>query len=303
MQSSVAYSLPCGVGPCVTITSVYCGQYYTHREKMRQIGREDDLEKINRIALRIAREVAEETNTVFAGGVSNTNIYMIGDSSVAQRVESIYQEQVQWAKEEGAEYIIAETFSYLGEAEIALDVIKSAGLPAVITFAVPMYPGPDGTHSTLDKVPLATACRKLVENGATIVGTNCSRGPDTMLRLVEEIVREVPPEKVAALPIAYRTTEKEPSFFDLTDKCCPENNPVYPRGLDAFYVSPVEIVKFTKRCMELGLRYFGICCGNTGNYTRAMAETLGRQPEASKYVDLNNEGINPIKRKKELKNP
>ncbi len=267
---------------------------------MRQIGREDDLETINRVALRIAGEVARETNTLFAGGISNTNVFVPGDPSASQRVERMFEEQVQWAQEEGAEYIIAETLSYLGEAEIALDVIKSAGLPAVVTFAVPMHPNPDGTHSTLDGVPLATACRKLVEGGAAIVGTNCSRGPETMLRLVEEIVREVAPEKVGALPIAYRTTDEELSFFELTDKCCPENNPVYPRGLDAFHVSPVEIFQFTKRCMELGLRYIGICCGNTGNYTRAMAEAMGRRPPASRYVDQSNYGINPMQRKKEL---
>jgi len=32
------------------------------------------------------------------------------------------------------------------------------------------------------------------------------------------------------------------------------------------------------------VRYFGICCGNSGNFTRAMAESLGRAPPASKYV-------------------
>lgn len=34
------------------------------------------------------------------------------------------QEQVKWAVEEGCDYIIAETFGYLGEALLALDVIK-----------------------------------------------------------------------------------------------------------------------------------------------------------------------------------
>lgn len=37
------------------------------------------------------------------------------------------KEQVQWAVDGGCDYIIAETFCYLGEALIALDVIKEAG--------------------------------------------------------------------------------------------------------------------------------------------------------------------------------
>ena len=267
---------------------------------MRQIGREKDLEKINRTALSIARDVALDTGTIFAGGVSQTNIFVKGDKDSAEKVRGMYEEQVRWAKEEGAEYIIAETLSYLGEAEIALEVIKSFDLPAVVTFAVPAQAKQDSCCKTLDNIPIATACRKLIEGGALIVGTNCFRGPEMTLAVVEEIVKEVPPEKVCALPIAYRTTKEEPVFFKLTDKCCPDNNPVYPHGLDAFYVSQVEIVNFTKRCMDLGLKYIGICCGNTGNYTRAMAETLGRKPPASRYHDPSNGGIDPLKRKADL---
>nr|KAG5708416.1 hypothetical protein BaRGS_026143 [Batillaria attramentaria] len=41
-------------------------QYYGHREKLRVIGREADLETLNRTALRIAREVADATGTLMA---------------------------------------------------------------------------------------------------------------------------------------------------------------------------------------------------------------------------------------------
>ena len=258
-------------------------QYYTHRKRMRMIGREDDLEKINRIALQIAREIAEESGTLFAGGISNTDLFL--DPTVkdpAAEIRAIFEEQVRWSKEEGVDYIIAETISYFKEAKIALEVIKSFDLPAVITF-MPCRQSKEGVQTTTDGVPLAKACRQLLDMGASLVGTNCCQGPETMMEVIEEIVKEVPPEKVCALPIAYRTTKEEPIWMKLTDKCCPDNNPVYPHGLDAFYVSEVEIVKFTKRCMDLGLKYIGICCGNTGNYTRAMAETLGRKPPASRY--------------------
>ena len=54
-------------------------QYYTHKEKLQLIGREADLEKINRDALRIAREVANKTGTLMAGDISNSTIYKPGD--------------------------------------------------------------------------------------------------------------------------------------------------------------------------------------------------------------------------------
>lgn len=269
---------------------------------MREIGREQDLERINRTALQLAREVAEETNTLFAGGSArSTNIYMAGDEKLEAAVRAMYTEQVQWAKEEGAEYIICETLSYLGEAEIALDVVKSFGLPAVVTFAMPSQSAAAGELKTLDNVPLQVACRKLLDQGATLVGANCFRGPDGTLEVVKQILKECPPEKVCALPIAYRTTKEEPTFFDLTDKTCPENNPAYPHGLEAFFVSPSEITKFTKECLELGLKYIGICCGNSGTYTRAMAEAMGRSPPACRYHNPTSTGINPTTRKEKLK--
>ncbi len=266
---------------------------------MKQIGRENELECINRIALKIAREVADETGTLMAGGISNTNLYKPGDKEVERTIRSMFEEQVRWSKEEGADYIIGETFSSLGEAEIALEVIKSFDLPAVVTMTI-LKSREDGTLKTLDDVPIGKAYRTLVEKGVTVTGPNCSRGPDQTLEVLREAAKEVDPKKLCALPVTYRTNSKEPTFFDLTDSCCPDNNPVYPHGLDAFYVSQVEIRNFTEQCMDLGVQYLGICCGNTGNYTRAMAEAMGKTPPSSKYYDPTNTGIQPEKRKKEL---
>ena len=61
---------------------------------MRQIGREDDLERINRIALKMAREVADDTGTLMAGGLCNTNIYVPDDKEVEKKVRTMFEEQV-----------------------------------------------------------------------------------------------------------------------------------------------------------------------------------------------------------------
>ena len=266
---------------------------------MKQIGRENDLEPINRIALKIAREVADDTGTLMAGGISNTNIFKPGDKDTERRIRAMFEEQVRWSKEEGADYIIGETFSSLGEAEIALEVIRSFDLPAVVTITV-LGPDTNGKMMTLDGVPVGKAFRTLIEKGATVTGPNCSRGPNETLKVLKEAAKEVSPEKLCALPVAYRTSTNEPTFFELTDSCCPENNPVYPRGLDAFMVSETEIRIFTKQCVDLGLQYLGICCGNTGNYTRAMAEEMGKTSPSSRYYDAESKGIVPDKRIDEL---
>ena len=267
---------------------------------MRQIGREDDLEKINRIALKIAREVADDTGTLMAGGVSSTNLYKKGDKESEEKIRAMFVEQVKWSKEEGADYIIAETMKYLGEALIALEVIKSFNLPAVVSLTFIEHYNTADDIKTMDSVPVREAYRILLEKGATLVGVNCYRGPEQTLEIVEMIVKDIPGEKVAAWPVAYRTTQTEQHYKELTDKVCPENNPVFPKGLDAFGVSPAEIVKFTKRCKELGLKYMGICCGNSGTLTLAMAETLGKTPPASRYHDNTDPGVDPVKYRKEI---
>src|ERR1700736_533347 len=49
--------------------------YYAHREKLKDIGREDDLEAMNRQAVRLANEVAREGNALVAGNICNTCAY------------------------------------------------------------------------------------------------------------------------------------------------------------------------------------------------------------------------------------
>src|SRR6516164_6623627 len=57
--------------------------YYAHRQKLRVIGREKDLEPMNRAALGIARKVARETGTLLAGNICNTTIYDPNDAATA----------------------------------------------------------------------------------------------------------------------------------------------------------------------------------------------------------------------------
>src|SRR5437016_3297992 len=88
--------------------------YYAHKEKMRQIGREADLEPLNRQALRLAREVAAEGNALVAGNICNTWVFDPANPEESGKlVREMYREQIKWAVEEGADFIISETNDYL----------------------------------------------------------------------------------------------------------------------------------------------------------------------------------------------
>jgi methionine synthase I (cobalamin-dependent) len=248
--------------------------YYGHRQKLRVIGKEDILEPLNRQALSIAGRVAQETGTLLAGNVCNTNVYEPGSAAVAE-VRAAFEEQVAWAAEAGADLIIAETFSWLGEALLALEAARASGLPAVVTFAVHR----DGIMR--DGFTPEEACRQAEQMGATVVGLNCIRGPQTMLPLLGR-VRDAVSCEVAALPVPYRTTEEQPTFQALRD---PERGgqQAFPTALDPFTCTRGELGEFAAAALAIGVRYLGVCCGAAPHHIRAVAEAAGKTPPASRY--------------------
>src|SRR3954454_18436652 len=156
--------------------------YYAHRDKLKDVGRDGDLEAMNRQAVRIANEVAAEGGALVAGNICNTWSFDPDDPSGSGAVvRAQYEEQLGWAAEEGVDFVIAETNDYVGEALIGLEVCQELGLPAMGTFA-------SGQPSaTYDGYEYVEACRRLADAGAALVGLNCSRGAATMLPLLAGI--------------------------------------------------------------------------------------------------------------------
>jgi betaine-homocysteine S-methyltransferase len=247
--------------------------YYGHREKLRMIGREQDLEPLNRQALRLAKEVAVDGNALVAGNICNTWVYdPEAPAKSGEIVREMYREQVGWAVEEGADFIISETNDYLGEALIGLDVIQEFGLPSLVSFA-------SSSDRTIDGYEFAEACRRLEDQGADVVGLNCSRGPQTMLPIVEGI-RAAVDCAVAAQPVPYRTTPSQPSFQSLRGG---NGARVFPLALDPFVCTRFEMADFASSARDLGVNYIGVCCGGAPHHVRSMAESLGRTVPASRY--------------------
>ena len=247
--------------------------YYAHREKLRHVGRENDLEAMNRHAVRLAREVAQEGGALVAGNVCNTWAYDPADPATSATVRDQYTEQLGWAVEEGIDFVISETNDYLGEALIALEVTQSLGLPAMVTLA------PTQPDRTRDGYEYAEACRILAGAGAQIVGLNCDRGPQTMLPLITGI-REAVDCAVAIQPVPYRTDAAAPTMETLRSAA---GDRAFPIALDPFVCTRFEMASFALAARELGVDYVGICCGAGPHHVRAMAEALGREVAAGKY--------------------
>lgn len=257
--------------------------YNGHREKMRVINKEHLLEPLNRAALQIARKVADSRpGDLLAGNISNTNIWDPESKRVREEVRSMFDEMIGWAVDEGADLIVGETFYYAGEAYEALEAIQKSGLPAVITIA------PMAENTMMDGVSIVDTCKELEQRGADVVGMNCFRGPETMLPYLKEIRKAVRCH-VAALPVPYRTTQSEPTFFNLSDQSsctCPSpHGRAFPTALDPLYCNRYEIGQFAKEAFEMGIRYLGVCCGAAPMHIREMAEAVGVKTEASRFSE------------------
>lgn len=250
--------------------------YYGHRAKLEVIGRGDETEELNRRALRLAKDVARRHGKLMAGNLSNTNIYTPGNERLINKVKELFKEQVEWAAAEGADFIIGETFMEAGEAYLALEAIQKygKGIPAVITvMAFPDCMMQDG-------VPVTETCRVLEENGAAVVGLNCSRGPDSILPVMKEI-RKVTKGPLACVPSPYRTDAERPCYQDFKDQKTGKTS--FPDDMDSWLCSRSHITDFTNQIKGF-VQYMGLCCGNRAHYTRAMCMALGRTPDSAKWI-------------------
>src|SRR5205814_5044713 len=154
--------------------------FYASRDKLATVGLENKLEDLNRAAVRIAREVAGEKCLV-AGNLSLTWMYEPESPAAADRVRRTFDEQLAIQVEEGVYFIIGETFSWLGEALLALECARKTGLPVMVTISF------ENCDETSEGKSAAYAAKALFDAGADIVGTNCLRPPEHLLHPMQEM--------------------------------------------------------------------------------------------------------------------
>lgn len=233
--------------------------FYASRDKLKTVGLEDKVEELNRAAVGIAREVAGDRCLV-AGNLSLTWMYEPESDRARDVVASTFDEQLEQQVDAGVDFIIGETFSWLGEALIAAERAKKTGLPVMITMSF------ETEDVTPDGKSPADCARALVDGGADVVGINCLRNPDTTLPLAVEM-RKAVDAYVASQPAAYHTPKGKPDFTSL---------PEFPTALDPLQWTRQEMADYARKAREAGIRYIGACCGAVATHIREMALALGK---------------------------
>src|SRR5690349_12214438 len=233
--------------------------FYASRDKLATVGLEDQLEELNRSAVRVAREVAGDQCLV-AGNLSLTWMYEPDSPSASDRVRKTFDEQLAVQVDEGVDFIIGETFSWLGEALIAVERAKKTGLPVMVTICF------ENKDETAEGKSAAEAAKALLDAGADIVGMNCLRSPEHTLPSMEQM-RKAVSGYLACQPVAYRTPKDKPDFTSL---------PEFPLALDPLQLTRKEMGEYARRANEIGINYIGACCGSVAVHIREMARALGK---------------------------
>jgi betaine-homocysteine S-methyltransferase len=165
--------------------------------------------------------------------------------------------------DEGVDFIIGETFSWLGEAMIAVERAKKTGLPTMVTICF------ENKDETAEGKTAAEAAKALLDAGTDVVGMNCLRPPEHMLPAMEQMRRAVS-GYLGCQPTAYRTPKEKPDFTSL---------PEFPYGLDPLQLTRKEMADYALQAREIGINYIGACCGAVAIHIREMARVLGKRSE------------------------
>ena len=148
----------------------------------------------------------------------------------------------------GADAVTIETMSDINEATSAIKAAKAIrpGIPVIATMT--FEKGPRGFFTNMG-VNVSTACARLAQAGADVIGANCGNGTEIMVELAREFRRNT------ELPLAIQSNAGLPMLKN--------GEVLYPE-------SPEFMANQAQRLREYGVAIVGGCCGTTPEHIRAI---------------------------------
>ena len=229
-----------------------------NRRKLGHHFLEDDLERINSTAVKLARDAREVTGRdVFIAG----SIGPIGEQTTSRVRRELFAEQAQILEGRGADLFMVETFYDLDELVDAVEAVRSvSSLPivALMTF--------DEGAETLAGVTAREAAGRLVELDVAAVGANHGAGLLTALEALEQMGSDGLP--LAALP-------------NIGLASIAGGRVIYP------HATPDYFGEFAAHARNLGAKIIGGCCGTTPAEISAISAAVAehRTPRAALVLD------------------
>jgi methionine synthase / methylenetetrahydrofolate reductase (NADH) len=224
-----------------------------NRRKLAGRFLEDDFERINSAAVKLAREAREISGRdVFIAG----SIGPIGESASARVRRDLFGEQASILEGRGADLFMVETFYDLEELVDAIEAVRSvSSLPivALMTF--------DEGAETLAGVTAREAAERLDQLDVAAIGANHGSGLLTALEALEQMQADGRP--LAALP-------------NIGLASLAGGRVIYP------HATPEYFAEFAAHARDLGAMVIGGCCGTTPAEIAAIRSAVEdeRRPRA-----------------------
>ena len=231
-----------------------------NRRKLAHQYLEEEFERINGAAVKLAREAREVSGRdVFIAG----SIGPLGDLPGVppeQRGE-VFAEQAQLLDGRGVDLFMIETFYELDELVTAIEAVRSvSSLPIVATLTF------DEGAETLAGVTAAEAAERLRPLDLAAIGANHGAGLHAALAALEAMGGDGGPP-LAALPNV--------GLASLSG-----GRVIYP------HATPEYFAEFAAHARRLGARLIGGCCGTTPLEIAAIASAVEEEREPSAPLDV-----------------
>ena len=246
-------------GADILITNTFGGS----RIKLQEYGLEQQLAEINRRAIEIARSACEKHgHGKVAASLGPTGLFVspVGDV-LFEDMYAIYLEQAQAIAQAKPDYFLLETFSDLGEIRAALLACLDAGNREIPVICSMTYTN----GRTLTGVRPSVCAVTLEAMGASVIGCNCSGGPDELMQVVAELA------EYTALPLVVQPNAGLPTLV--------EGTVTYPLDAQSFADAMEQFLPYQ-------VAFMGGCCGTTPAHIQALKTKMADITVASRQVVL-----------------
>ena len=223
------------------------------RPRLALHGLEDRVHELNEAGARLAREVADSSGALALGSMGPTGELMepLGLYTHDQVVD-LFAEQAAGLAAGGAQLLLAETFSDLGEVRAAVEGAHRAApdVPMAVTMTF------DVKGHTMMGVSPSQALHEIAAMGIELIGGNCGSGPEE----IEQVMTVMSAERPGGVLLMAQSNAGLPQLV----------------GDEFRYGGTPEVMaRYAVRMHELGVDVIGSCCGSTPAHTAAMREALG----------------------------
>jgi homocysteine S-methyltransferase len=215
-----------------------------NRMALARHGFGDQMQRINRASVALAREVAGDKAWV-AGAVGPSGVkFGVARAAEKKLARFALAEQIDVLVLAGVDLILLETFTSILELECAIEVAKERG-PRVPVVAQLVFDGHGLADGGLSPAEVAD---RMIAAGADVVGANCGLGPAELYTVGTAMVGR-------GKPVIIQPNAGLPASVE---------------GRTIYVANPEHFGVFARRMLKSGVRLVGGCCGTTPEHIRSM---------------------------------